>query len=341
MKKIIPLFLFCIIFLLPLRSQITQFNFEVFPGLSELNIPSLIVSKDLRGVPRVFKVNIAPEGVKVILYGKIYWTPVDEREKFLYKFETKEFASFSFSNQDFDGIRIKMEHDEEGESGAFEDLMKKGKLTGTVTIELQLKEVSSGRVLEDRQYLEFLNPTQTLAIRNPLIESYEDVGSVLAEWDNVPGVTKYKVLANVRQNSSQSLEEALTSGDPVIDTEVGLETKVNLRTLLKRQWLPGQEIVLKVTAVVSGVAGERELSSEPVNFYLNNPLADNSNKKDLTQAELIEKLLEDLAAGNIQNLNIKSINLDGKQVSLQEIMEIIQLLKNNPDVITSKRFIRK
>jgi hypothetical protein len=96
-----------------------------------------------------------------------------------------------------------------------------------------------------------------------------DPGNVVAIWNSISGATQYRVRANIRRLPTQSLEEALASGNPIINDRVVNATTVNLRTILDREWAVGQEIVLQVAALIPGV-GQEPIYSQPISFLLTN-----------------------------------------------------------------------
>lgn len=336
MKKILPIIVL-FLFLIPVKSQITDFNLEIYQGLDELNIPSLIMSKDLKGAPRVFRVTIFPENIKVLLTGKITWLPTDGPERKLYYFETKPFLSKSFTNNDIGSNDIKIAKDGEGEKDAFQKIIEKGKPTGQIKVELTLQDLDfHGEPKKASGELIFVNPTTSFEIISPRMGDYYDIGSVMAEWTIVPGINAYKVKAAVRKYKTQSADEALNSGDPLINNKEVSSNIVNLRQLLDREWLPGQEIVLQVAAVSQSAGGQKELVTNPVIFNLNNNAGGVFSEENIADIILQVNSLDDL-----QKLNIKEITVDGKRLNAQEILELLQYLKSNPDMVISKRFNRR
>ncbi len=338
MKKILVLF-FLLGFLVNTKLNAQDvFNLEVFPGLTQLNIPSLIVNENLNNIPRLFRVtmNLNPNR-RVVLKGRILWSKkIGAIPKLLYQFATRPFLGQSFTNRDLNKSKIRIASDHEGEKGVFDEILKLGKPTGTIRIELILFEENGiTRIAADQKTLNFLNPTRTLQIRNPLQGSFEDVGNVLLDWNKVVGAQQYLIKANVRKNKSVSLEEALNSGRPLIDKKVrGEINRINMRQLLQREWLPGQEIVVQVAAVVKTVNGQELLKSDLVSFYISG--TNNSLEKKNDPQVLIDNIL----SGKLTPDNIKSVMVNGKRINPAELLRILTMLKTNPDLIISKRFIR-
>ncbi|MBL1212039.1 MAG: hypothetical protein HND52_01660 [Ignavibacteriae bacterium] len=319
-------------------------DLQVFEPLPEINFAAFLLVNNLAGAPRIFSVRMEPKGVPVKLEGVIKWKK-NQQSNFerLYTFLTQEFQSRNLSNTEIGNSDILIESDEMN-SVLRDEALNKGKPTGTYLLEVRAIGEGGTVLGDDSHELLFLNPTQSLTIRIPRTGSSQNVGSVLTEWDQVLGVSGYSVKANVRTSGSQSLEEALESGNPIINNrDVGLKTVVNLRELLDREWLPGQEIVLQVTAIVEGPSGGNELFSNIVNFYLEDSESPftaklNNNIRSILESlpkELLEdtELLERLAEGDVEIIEI--IREDGTKLTRLEIDELVSYLRDNPEVIVS------
>lgn len=345
MKKLLPLLLILLFFFTSnnFSQQITNFQLEVYPGLTQLNLASLAASKNLKGVQRVFRIRMEPENVLVRMTGSIHWTAPGGERKRLANFTTEPFMSFSFSNDETSKLeRIETTGSESFNDDVLEDLIKKGggRLTGVIEIELDLIDINNPNNIlpTQRETLSFLNPVQTLTIRSPFPGSSEDVGSAILEWDKVAGAVAYVVRANVRKDDDQSYEEALSSGNPIIDDKRLSETRtrVNMREILDREWLMGQEIVVQVSAVIEGAGGNQDLKSDIVNFFINDPTK-------VTQRQITdpEELLNEIFMGNIKLSDLKRVTVDGKRIPNAQILALINFLKANPDLIVNKQFRRK
>ena len=337
MKRKILIIIIAFFLISSLNAQITVFTLDVNKHLTEISIPSLIVSKDLSSTPRLFTIQILPERVEVVLKGEIIWEKPNGGSKLLYYFRTAPFLSRMISNQDIGSGDLRIADDGEGEKDAFKEILEKGKPTGKIIIKVILIDPKTGLQLKPQQTEEivFLNPSKSFEIISPRRGEIYDAGNILAEWSKT-GVDNYRIKAAVRRNSSQSLEEALNSNDPLIDAENITNNIVALRTLLRREWLPGQEIVLQVTAISILPNGKEELYSTPVNFFIGGNSIENNN-----YPALLEKLLESGNIEDLENLEIDEIIIDGQKISKNELMVIIKYLKDNPDLIISKKFIRR
>ncbi len=326
-----------------------QFTVElqVFEPLPEVSFGAFLMINNLGGAPRLFSVRIDPKGVPVKLEGVIKWKK-NQRSNFevLYTFLTKTFQSRNLSNTEIGNSDIMIESDEM-DTGLREQALDKGKPTGTYLLEVSvIGEDGSTLLGDDSKELLFLNPSQSLTIRSPRAGSTHNAGSVLAEWDEIAGAANYNVRANVRKSGSQSLEEAMESGNLLINSkDVGLTTVVNLRELLDREWLMGQEIVFQVSASVPGPGGGNELFSNIVNFYLDDPESPYSTELNQSIISILEslpdelkkdtELLEKLAEGDVEIIEI--IKEDGTKLTRPEIDVLVKYLKDNPDAVISLR----
>lgn len=336
-KLIRSIIMMLLLYTITTVGQTITVRLDVDPGISQLNLTSLIVDENLSGTPRVFRVAIIPEQRQVILEGEIYWTPVNEAQKKVYYFRTKKFLSHTFTNQDLNSGRIKIDRQEESiDNDVLTELRKFGTITGKLDIKIRVTDVATNQVVSDEETITFQNPAQTLSVRSPFPGSVEDVGSVLAEWDRVPGVSGYRITLTQKRNKNQSLEDALTSGQPLIkNRDVGSRTKVNLRNFLEREWTPGMELVFQVKAITAGAGGSIELKSIPTNFFLENP--NDQSKEIVDPMEIMDLIMQ----GDIRPDQIKNVMIDGKRIDPQELLELIRKLKSNPDLIVNKRFLGK
>ncbi|MFA8342088.1 MAG: hypothetical protein ACEPO8_03865 [Rhodothermaceae bacterium] len=336
-KLIRSIVLFLLLFTITNLGQNINVRLNVDPGISQLNLTSLIVDENLSGTPRVFRVVITPEQRNVIMEGQVFWKPVSGTFENVYSFKTKRFLSHTFTNQDLNNGQIKIDRQEENiDNDVLEELRKFGTITGTMRIKIKVTDVGTGQVAFDEEEIKFLNPAQTLSVRSPFPHSVEDVGGVMAEWDRVPGALSYKITLVQKKHKGQSLEDALTSGQPLIDKrDVGNKTKVNLRRLLEREWVPGMELVFQVEAVTAAPGGSVELKSTPTNFFLENP---NDQSKDIIDPE---ELLDLIFRGEIKPDQIKRSMIDGRRIDVERLMRLINRLKANPNLIVNKRFLGK
>jgi len=336
MKKIIALlFLSAQLFLVLAQSYTIDLQVGSY---SEISFAAFIFANDLSGAPRIFSVTISPESGNIKVRGEVYWKKDTESGyEWLLSFRTKTFQAQSFFNTDL-GNTIQLGRGS-NDSDLLDENRKRGKPTGSYRIDIYLLNESGSELAFDSETMEFSNPAQTLAILSPQQGSIQNIGGVTAEWTDLTGIEYYQIKANVRTGGNQSLEDALESGDPLIDdAQVGLSTSIDLRTLLSREWLPGQEIVLQVSALPTGGSTSDMIQSDIISFYLEDPANPLSNKvsqgfENLLQSfqnSLGDELLEKLLSG--EN-SITEIEWDdtGLQLTPEEIQQLLEYLRNNPD----------
>jgi hypothetical protein len=177
----------------------------------------------------------------------------------------------------------------------------------------------------------FANPSQTLSIITPEANSIQSVGSVIARWSSLNGVQKYKIKLNLRTSPSQSLEEALQSGTPLINNKevAGTVTNADLRSLLEREWLPGQELVLQVAAVVGGLGGGNDLKSEIINFQIakgSDSQVSNTRNALVTLLMQLQNEQATLFVAELNNAsmdNVRFYNNEGSEISFTQFQSIV------------------
>lgn len=330
-------------------AQITQFQIQIVqvPQLDFSSVASLTLN-DLKGAPTIFKIVIAPEEVSVVLRGEFYWTDIGKPEVQLAWFKTTAFSSRTITNQQLgDNIRIA---ESEVNNTAIEDNLRKGKPVGKYRLVLKLFDASGNQITSVpnpiEEQMEFLNPTQTLSFITPVIGEVYDQGSVIASWSSVNGVSEYKILANKRTNVNQSLEEILNSGNPLINNRsVGVLTTVNLATILDRQWNPGDEVVVQVSAIVQGLGGNSIIKGEPVSFAIRDPNA-------VVQQQFSQQLSNFLANfpgisgfttllsnGQITISRIEDEN--GLAMTAAQVQALLLLFQANPSKVISSTLVQE
>ena len=351
MKKIILLFFTLFLILGVNRNVYSQYNvqLQIFDPLPEVDFAAFAITNNLSGAPRILSITIEPEGAMVILEGRIEWQK-DEGESYsqLYTFKTAPFTARNITNSDigFGDIRIV---ENRANSSLTQENIDRGMPTGKYRMTVYLRDEHGAIKDTDQKEISFLNPSQTFVIRSPEANSDQNIGNVLAEWDNVVGATSYSVTANVRTSTTQGLEDALNSGTPLIDNkDVGNLNVVSLRQLLDRDWLAGQEIVLQVTANISGPGGGRELNSNIVNFFIQDPAGATGtfNQEILGMLELLSDITgRDLVTrfeeGQMDFSNMRITLSDGRIITQAELTTILNYLKTNPDNIVGVSFVNK
>jgi len=315
---------------------------QIFQPLPEIDFGSMLIQNNLSGVPKVFYVSISPAGKNVYVRGYILWDKNDGNGfRQVFSFLTEKFVSKNFYSDELgsSGLRI-ASHD--ANSSLTEEILKKGKPTGTYRFQLQLLNENQVYLTETSQDVTFSNPSQTLLIITPESGSSQAVGSVIARWSKITGVDKYKIKLNVRTSPAQSLEEALNSGTPLINNKIieGGITSVDLRSYLDREWLPGQELVLQVSAVVEGLGGGSTLPSEIISFSIA-ASAGNTVKSDKESLiALLYELKNDQALqfasllSNVSMDNVKFYNNEGGEITFAQFQSIINSILSSIVKIT-------
>lgn len=346
-------------------AQNVNIQLEILQDLAQLDLTAFINfgkgNFDALSIPVILQINMDyPSADQVVLSGKVSWKSPDGK----YQGELLSFSSHPFSNikrvnnQEFNKV-IKFLSPKIN-SRLMDENTKRGKPSGTYTIFLTLSDLANGESANSQETIEIKNPSQTFYIQSPIAGSQNDIAGVQAIWDVVEGAKEYKVLANIRKNKNQSFEEALNSGNPIINNKsVGQLTNVNLLSLLDRQWLPGQEIVFRVAAIIPTASGESELNSTNIiNFYIISPNSDedknllknfdnlfneivgdlNSNQnledENLNQNLILAKrLLEMIESGQLDFNNAQITDENGNVFSVNELNLILDYLRRNPNAL--------
>ncbi len=347
-KAAIPiLFLFLAV---NINAQQPSIKVSVFADLCSIDFAALAASNNLSGQPRILYVQISPHEMPVIVKGKIEW----QKEKNsgysnLFDFTTEEFASRDFYNDDIGMGDIRIASSNVNSALATENL-KRGKPTGNYRITFSLYNNKGAYLSEASTVMSFANPSQTLSIISPEVESEQNVGSIIAQWDRIPCATDYIIRANIRTDKSQTLETALNSGNPLInDKHVGDVTNVNLVELKDREFLAGQEVVLQVTALVPGVGGGEKYYSNIVNFYLTEGSSFTENRldeqmmkiADFLSSYLSNEVIEKLRSGEIKRNELRITTDDGTILNFSDLMNIISNLESDPQSVIGINFISK
>ncbi|PIQ11681.1 MAG: hypothetical protein COW71_00070 [Ignavibacteriales bacterium CG18_big_fil_WC_8_21_14_2_50_31_20] len=354
---------------LNISAQQIAINMNVFKPLPEVSFAAFLTNPFLESTPRILQVSIVPQNVKVIVRGSILWKKLNENSfEELLNFTTKPFLSRNFYNDDFssfDGIGI---DDNNVSDNLLQDNLKKGKPTGTYRIIIEVYDSNMVFQSSATEDLEFTNPTQTLTIIQPEANDELDLGGILLSWTGVSGVTDYYVRANVRLSKFESFEEALKRGNPIInDKNVGPNTSVNFRNILDRELIGGEEIIVQVKGAIEGPGGQDFVYSELINFNIKGnkvssddgakkftstiELFSNEIKKQLNEnpsgqeekdlSERLQDLLTKIANGEITFDDLTITTDGGREITYQEFQQILDYLRNNPELFTNLHFEEK
>ncbi len=332
-------FFFSLFLLIPACVILAQprVSLIVFPELYTIDYGAFATVNDLRGAPRIFCVQITTPGVQVVLRGTIEWkAPDGSHYQEIGFFQTEPFSARTLCNDDIGTTEIRIQ-EYRSNSRLIEDNIARGKPTGSYRITAILMDATATTVYnQDQKELYFLNPAQTLSIRTPRVGAEVDAGNVFVEWNSLTGIENYFIKANVRISNTQTLEEALNFGTPIINNRnVGVLTNINLRDFLEREWSLGDEIVLQVSANVSGPGGGQKLYSEIINFRIFNPDSPRLQLLINRFAQILRnsgnnELLQLLLNGELDLSSIVIRKEDGSVMSLEEL---IAFLEANPDAL--------
>ena len=379
-KSYFFLILFCSIFSIQLSAQEkVEAAINVFDPLPEVSFAAFLTNPFIHGTPRIFQIQLTPPGQDVILIGDVLWRKAGQHnfEQFM-RFKTKVFKSRSFYNDQINTDPDIQIDETEYNDNLVEENLKLGKPTGLYKLSIRVFDPNNMDDPMDEEIVDlgpskigFVNPSQTLEFIQPYPGSFQNAGGVIFTWSEVIGVSEFVVLANERKSKNETLEEALKKGNPIVDNKsVGLQTSVNLRELLDRELIPGQEIVAQVRGVIPNPGGENILYSNIVNFYITDPstidnekisddlilllekVIDNSKKNrsqiDSEEVEQVnsfikslEELLEKLRSGEITFEELSVTNDSGVSFTYPEFMQLLEKLVQYPNLITNIKFEEK
>jgi len=332
----LKLFLFFLLFVITASPQ-NSINLIVFPQLVNTDFSSLIPSNELQNNVRVFCVEISPQGVPVIIKGVFEWRKTGSNDFLeLGNFETRSFISRNFCNEDLGSAEISIKSFNSNRD-LWNENLRIGVPSGTYRINVMLYDQTGNNLLaQDTENLSFLNPAQTLQIINPRVGLTYDAGNIIIEWTPVLGVDYYSITANTRTNPSQSLEEALNSGIPLVNNRnVGINTSTNLRDILERELVPGSEAVIQVVANISGPSGGNRLFSQIVNFYTLTPDAPQTSVLNLRLRNILSRLPSSPLLSLLENnqINLSEVTIRRDDGTIMTVEELLEFLESNPDNI--------
>jgi len=333
-----------VIFLVPLiflmisfraNPQQISLSLKLFDNLSTIDYGNLAFINGLSSTQQIFYVEMLPAGIQCRLQGKIEWQrSIDSRTRELFvSFRTKAFPSQNFYNTNLGSTEIQMDFYNVG-NDIINDLMALGKPSGIFWFTLEVMNPLNTGIISNQvvEKIVFLNPSQSMMVTSPLEGSSENTDNVLVQWTPVNGVTEYKIKANVKKGPDQSPEEALNQGDPIVDNlSAGLQTSMVLSSAnISRQWNYGDEIVLQVSAFVTGPSGGMTVFSNIVTFKISANEDANLNNAQSNLVILLSslgggianELARKILSGEIQLTG--SIMLDGQPITLAELLALLQ-----------------
>jgi hypothetical protein len=348
MKKIISFFIFCFISFQSLNAQTPSIQLQTFTGLNTIDFAAFAFTNGLSGAPRIFHVIITPVGRNIVIKGQIEWQKIGTTSYVqLVDFMTEPFLSKSFYNDEIGSTDIKIASSNYN-SSLKDEMFSLGKPTGSYRITLTLTDLTINKTATTSDVLSFLNPAQTISIQYPVENGTYDMGNVQAIWTPVQGAASYKIRANVMPAGSSSPEDALSGSNPLInDRDVGIVNVANLGSLLDRQWVAGQRIVLSVTAIIGGPGGGTLLPSPPITFHLsssrtvaNNPTVDPNLVRlaVLMTGQVNQNFINKLLDGEITVENIQITDENNNSLTFSNFLTILTYLETNKMAIKSINF---
>lgn len=333
-------------------------DLQVLP-FSEASLVDFLIDQEIKNAPNIMGFQISSGGRDIILTVTAEWDEkINNNIVTVGSFTSNPFNKSFVTNRDLAEIGGKGDY----QNDVVKRIASKGKPSGKFIINASISlATGGGPVAGDSEEIIFLNP-QPPFVMQPLEGSDQDINLVWTEWNKVDGARAYRVIANVRINSNQSLEEALRSGNLYVDTYIDKNTNlINLAYHKKREWKAGDEVVVQVIATALGTGGIREYESTPLSFYISaddnsggisadeqkvnvlraisNLDADPEDKKAL--AETLNGLPVEVGAAFINGINSGNISIggitgqDGKPLSRSQIKQLINYMSTNPDKILS------
>ncbi|MCR4416403.1 MAG: hypothetical protein NUV92_01470 [Ignavibacteria bacterium] len=338
--KILKICLFMFLFFASISAQ-PSIRLIVFPELTTTDFASFATLNDLQGAPRIFCAEIYAPNQTVTMAGRIEWKKFGSSDFVeVAWFITRPFLARTLCNDDIGKVDVRI-YDHRANTPLIEENIRYGKPTGEYRLTVELYDSTGQNLLSsDTKNLVFLNPSQTLTIINPRPNQSYDAGNILVEWTPISGASEYYIKASERNDPNQSLEEALQRGTPLVNNRnVGVVSSINLRDILERELRPGSEVVLQVSANVSGPAGGRRIFSEIINFKIFNPESQyyqqlvnrlNNVLNRLGQNELLQLL----QSGQLDPSKIQIRNEDGTIMTFEELINFLEMNANNITRIT-------
>lgn len=329
-----------------------QIQLQILQDLSTLDFAAFDFTSSSNVSQRIIQVIINPPGIEVIVEGKIEWKK-DERSGFqeLFRFRTKKFISRSFSNDEINNSEIEIDNTSFN-SSLTSEIIKFGKPSGVLSIELRLLDARGNSISNNAvDQISFLNPTAPSIIL-PVEGSSYDIGSIIVQWTASIGVTSYKIKANYAPDNAANPEQALNSGNPLIDDrDVGTVTSVRLNDILNRELLADTNIVIVVKAFVQGPGGGDVLSSPLVTFKTNSTGTETTVVKignpdlvrlaNLLPGQISKEFRDKLINGDIMPEQIQFSDENGNSLSFSDFVSILNFLEQNNDAIITVIFSPK
>ncbi len=365
MKRYLVLLFIIFISVLPVSySQTPTVSINVLE-LPEIDFSNLMVSKNLSGVPNFFDITIHDIKVSYKLYCEITWVPLSQSSSpiSLFKVHTNKpilprIGGLNvIKNSDLGSGDLQITKDYQNDD-QINKIIEKGKPIGTfifkawITYGTNFSNVSAISSVERI----FRSYSQSISIMYPTQGLTLDPGNVLVSWIGIEGIGEkfgtdksyYFIRVAERRNSTQSLEEALTPGNLIVDDQIitGDITSINLRSLkFNREWNLNKEIVLQVCAHIPGFGSGTMLKSQPVSFFLTNTNSTTNNSQTIVISNAIQSFFQTLPPSIVNSLLTGQMTIQefvsetGARITSTEVQAALAYIQANPNSVLSVKFV--
>lgn len=356
-KSILSLATLFLLTFFPVNNSAQSVDLELFPGLAELQIGSIISANGIINTQQYLSITISG-GVEqdVQLENLVFWQKdLESQNKFVAKALTKPFKytppSMRITNLEIGSI-IQLESSEY-EDDVLNELRTIGKLAGLVTVEVRLI-IDDIAVSSSQGEIGLLNPANTIDIISPPINSYWNEGNIPTQWNAISGASEYLIRCNTKKPFEDN-EEGLKSGEPLLwDVSVGNDVSINLWDLFVggRVPAPGAELALQVVAIVKSTSVDTKIESPIINFSINSPETQQSPEQTqqfvssmrafVSTSNLIPQEQDDLnsfldlvESGQVSYNGVRDGS--GNIIPAREVQRIFRYLQDNPNMIVIVR----
>jgi hypothetical protein len=357
----------------PSTNYAQSITLELFEGLAELEIGSILSANGIVNTQQYLSTTISnANGLSAQIKIRVDWKKdFNAERKFVAEALTKQFTIrkdiLRVTNLDIGSDRYQLQSSNYDDD-VLDELRKLGKLAGEIYVNATLILSDGREIPSGEKTIGLLNPTNTLTIISPAVNSTWNQGNIPMQWNSISGANDYLIRCNSKK-PFESNEEGLKSGQPFLwdksvkqffpelsgSFENGLADipiNINLWDMFSgsRVPTPGTELVVQVVGVVPSTSVDTKIESRIVNFYINDPKSQrspeqtqqfvaslrdyviNSNLTEQEQEDLIS-FLNLVEAGNVSYQGVLDAN--GNVIPSREVQRILTYLQDNPDMIVS------
>ncbi len=344
MKNRIALLFFSVMLSISALAQ-QGVDVQIINPLPTIDLTQFINAKDLCGAPEVFMVKLDPKGIQGYVKARFEWRKINQTNyEEVYRMTTNLFTVRDFYSNELCNSDITIK-EESSQNKLIEEALDKGVPVGSYRITFELYNANNTLLGADTEIRDFTNPSQTLAIIQPVqLMSYQE-NAVPASWNPVVGASTYRIKAVRVTSIPASLEAALENGLPSINNvDVGPVTQVNDLSILQTQnpWRPGDFVVVRITAIVPGPSANQELNSNIILFQITNPNAPQSSVIAQLVASLLSFLPPNLLSPEVQaflaqyGASFVGFQGDnGETLNVNELLNLLNMIIANPDMLSN------